>query len=55
MDDTQTKADFHVLYESMNGMNLQEMDRIIDPVCRLCRDNERSGFVAGDDKAIWQL
>lgn len=47
MDDAQTKADFHALYESMNGMTLQDMDRIIDPVCRLCRNHERSGFVNG--------
>ena len=47
LDDAQTKTDFHALYESMNGMTLQEMDRVIDPVCRLCRDHERSGFVNG--------
>ena len=47
LDDAQTKADFHALYESMNGMTLQDMDRVIDPVCRLCRDHERSGFVNG--------
>ena len=47
LDDAQTKADFHVLYESMNGMTLRDMDRIIDPVCRLCRDHERTGFVNG--------
>ena len=47
MDDAQTKADFHTLYESMNGMTLQEMDRVIDPVCHLCRDHERSGFMNG--------
>ena len=47
LDDAQTKTDFHALYESMNGMTLQDMDRVIDPVCRLCRDHERSGFVNG--------
>ena len=47
MDDTQTKADFRALYESMNGMTLQEMDTILDPLCALCRDHQRSGFVAG--------
>lgn len=47
MDDAQTTADFHALYAAMNGMTLQEMDRIIDPVCRLCRDHQRSGFVDG--------
>ena len=47
MDDEQIKADFNALYQAMNGMSLQEMDRIIYPVCTLCRDHERSGFVAG--------
>ena len=47
LDDAQTKADLHALYESMNEMTLQDMDRVIDPVCRLCRDHERSGFVNG--------
>lgn len=47
MDDPQIKADFNQLYEQMNGMTLKEMDRIIYPVCTLCRDHERSGFVHG--------
>ncbi len=47
LDDAQVKADFYALYESMNRMTLQDMDRVIDPVCRLCRDHERSGFVNG--------
>lgn len=46
-DDRQTKADFAALYEVMNGMTLQEMDRILDPLCALCRDHQRSGFIAG--------
>ena len=28
-------------------MPLQEMDWIISPVCALCRDHERNGFVHG--------
>ncbi|MBQ8359656.1 MAG: hypothetical protein IJX37_07095 [Oscillospiraceae bacterium] len=47
MDDAQTKADFRILYESMNGMTLQEMDTILDPVGTLCRDHQRSGFIEG--------
>ena len=47
MDDTQISADFHALYEAMNGMTLQEMDRIVYPLCSLCRGHERSGFVNG--------
>ena len=47
IEDTQIKADFEALYLAMNGMELHEMDRIIYPVCTLCRDHERSGFVHG--------
>ena len=47
MDDDQIKADFYALYQAMNGMELREMDRIIYPVCTLCRDHEKAGFVAG--------
>lgn len=47
MDDAQIKADFNELYRHMNGMALREMDKIIYPVCTLCRDHERSGFVEG--------
>ena len=46
-DDEQIKADFNELYRLMNGMELREMDRIIYPVCRLCRDHARSGFIEG--------
>ena len=28
-------------------MPLQEMDWIINPVCALCRDHERNGFIHG--------
>lgn len=47
MDDDTIKQDFNDLYEKMNGMPLQEMDRIIYPVCTLCRDHERLGFIHG--------
>ena len=46
-DNEQIKADFEELYRQMNGMPLREMDQIVYPVCRLCRDHERSGFEAG--------
>ena len=46
-DDKQIKEDFTELYRQMNGMELREMDKIIYPVCRLCRDHERSGFIEG--------
>ena len=47
LDDARIKADFNALYQSMNGMTLQEMDQILDPVCTLCRGHERAGFVCG--------
>lgn len=46
-DNEQIKADFNELYRQMNGMPLREMDKIIYPVCKLCRDHERAGFVEG--------
>ena len=46
-DYEQIKEDFNELYSLMNGMELREMDRIIYPVCKLCRDHERSGFIEG--------
>lgn len=47
MDNAQIKADFKELYRQMEGMDLREMDQILDPVCILCRDHERAGFIAG--------
>lgn len=47
MDDDMIKKDFHDLYQRMNGMELREMDRIIYPVCTLCRYHERSDFIHG--------
>ena len=47
LDDALIKDDFHELYQLMNGMELREMDKIIYPVCKLCRDHERSGFIEG--------
>lgn len=46
-DNEQIKADFEEQYRQMNGMSLREMDEIVYPVCKLCRDHERSGFVEG--------
>ena len=47
MDDGTIKKDFNELYRVMNGMEQREMDRIIYPVCTLCRDHQRSGCVEG--------
>lgn len=46
-DNEQIKADFNELYQQMNGMPLREMDNIVYPVCKLCRDHEWAGFVEG--------
>jgi len=47
MYNDQIKADFAELYQLLNGMPLREMDWIINPVCALCRDHERNGFLHG--------
>ena len=47
MYNDQIKADFAELYQALNGMPLQEMDWIVNPVCALCRDHERNGFIHG--------
>ena len=47
IEDDQIKATFEYLYREMNGMDLQEMGQILDPVCSLCRSHERAGFEAG--------
>ena len=46
-DTDAVKAAFEDLYLRMNGMSLREMDRIVDAVCTLCREHEKSGFVEG--------
>ena len=47
LDNDQIKADFSALYAAMNGMTLKEMDKVIYPVCTLCRDHEKAGFIEG--------
>ena len=47
MDDERIRVDFKELYAQMNGMTIQEMDRVVYPVCSLCRDHQRVGFVEG--------
>ena len=46
-DNEQIRSGFSELYKQMNGMPLQEVDKIVYPVCTLCRDHERSGFAHG--------
>ena len=47
MDDEIIRADFEELYRQMNGMTIRQMDRVVYPVCTLCRDHEKSGFSHG--------
>ena len=47
LDDARVKEDFNELYQLMTGMELRDMDKIIYPVCMLCREHERSGFISG--------
>ena len=46
-DSEQILAAVHARYEAMNGKTLREMDEIVYPVCTLCRDHEKAGFVEG--------
>lgn len=46
-DNDTIKTDFEDLYQRMHGMPLQEMDRIVDAVCTLCREHEKAGFAEG--------
>ncbi len=45
LDNDTIKRDFAELYLVMNGKQL--WDEIIYPVCALCYDYEKAGFVAG--------
>jgi len=38
---------FNELYQQMNGMTIRDMDKVIYPVCKLCRDHEKAGFIEG--------
>lgn len=47
LENSAIKAGFRALYQQMHGTPLWELDKVIDPVCALCREHERSGFVEG--------
>ena len=47
LDNAEIKAAFSDLYQRMHGMSLREMDRIVDVVCTLCREHEKTGFAEG--------
>lgn len=44
-DNETNKPDFEKLYRQMDGMSLREIDQIIDLVCMLCREHQKTGFV----------
>lgn len=46
-DNDEIKTDFEELYQQMNGMSIRDMDMVIYPVCKLCRDHEKAGFLEG--------
>ena len=46
-DTDSVKAAFGDLYQRMHGMPLRELDRIVDVICTLCREHEKSGFSEG--------
>ena len=46
-DSQEAKELFHDLYACMNNRPLNEIDEVINPVCALCRDYEKAGFLEG--------
>ena len=47
VDNDEIRQNFGNLYTALTGRTIQEIDDIIDIVCELCRDHEKSGFVEG--------
>lgn len=52
LDNDTIRADFDRLYAAMNGKTLREMDEVIYPVCTLCRNHEKAGFIEGINVGI---
>lgn len=52
-DNDEIKTDFNELYRQMNGMKIRDMDKVIYPVCKLCRDHEKAGFIEGIKVGIY--
>ena len=46
-DNQAIRKDFEALYTAINGKSLQEIDAVIYPVCDLCRDHQKVGFIEG--------
>ena len=47
LDNDEIKIAFADLYQQMHWMSLREINRIIDVVCTLYRENEKAGFTEG--------
>lgn len=45
LDNDRFKANFNKLYLQMNGMDLREMNQILDPIYAFCRNHVLAGFV----------
>jgi len=40
-DSDEDNAYFNKLYQQINGMSLRDVDKLIFPICKLCRDHEK--------------
>ena len=47
LDSVQIKDGFAELYNHMKSVAIPDMDGVIDTVCRLCWEHEKTGFVEG--------
>lgn len=47
LDSAQIKEGFTELYRHMKDVPISDMDDVIDTVCTLCWEHEKTGFVEG--------
>ncbi|MBQ2404496.1 MAG: hypothetical protein II280_03685, partial [Lachnospiraceae bacterium] len=47
LDNEVIKHGFEKLYDQLDALCLKDKDRIIDIVCFLCQEHEKSGFTEG--------
>ena len=47
IEDDAIRKDFDRLYAALDGKALREIDKIIDTVCALCREHQKTGFEEG--------
>ena len=47
LDSEQIKTGFSELYQHMKDVAIPDMDGVIDTVCALCWEHEKTGFVEG--------